>query len=500
MMAVNADTFDPAHERELIEARSRGVRDLTGREAFGRIAMLGIFIVGATAILLLTHSDRQFHPWLLVAFVAAYGVVSSVGIEVGSGLALPTELGLVPMLFVLPANVVPWVVACWPSLLGSLSASGKVSLERVAVLPGNAFFSFGPTLVFLFAQEPSADWRGGAIVAAAVAAQFAFDFVGACLLEWLALGVQPTKLLRPLAWTFAIDAMVAPFAYGVAVADRAQRGAVLLAFPLLVLFALFARERRERLDSLLELSGAYRGTAFLLGDVVEADDAYTGDHSMQVVDLVVAVCDELGLGARDLRLAEFTALLHDIGKIRISSEIINKPARAHAGRARDHQHPHGRGRAAPGTRRRAPRRCRPSRSFVSRALGRHRLPRWSRRCRDPADLPDRLLLRRLQRDDNRPHIPTCALAAPGDRRTRRESRDPVRPGGGRRDHRHRRSLIRRQRSGSLIGLAGERPRMPRRYMCRTEGRPSKRAALDRSYAAGSVRYDLVPPLNPPPSY
>jgi HD-GYP domain-containing protein (c-di-GMP phosphodiesterase class II) len=327
-MSVNAETFDPAREQQLIEGRSRAVRDLTGREALGRIAMLGVFVVGATAMLLLTHPDRQFHLWLIVGFVAAYGVVSSIGIEVGSGLALPTELVLIPMLFVIPANVVPWVVA------GGLIAArlpdllrGSVSLERIAVLPGNAFFSFGPALVFLVAREPAADWRGGAIVAAAVAAQFAFDFFGACLLEWLALGVRPAELLRPLAWTFAIDAMVAPFAYGVAVADRAQRGAMLLAIPLLVLFALFARERRERLDSLLELSGAYRGTAFLLGDVVEADDAYTGDHSKQVVDLVVGVCDRLGLEPRERRVAEFTALLHDIGKIRIPSEIINKPAR-----------------------------------------------------------------------------------------------------------------------------------------------------------------------------
>jgi HD-GYP domain-containing protein (c-di-GMP phosphodiesterase class II) len=326
-MAVNAETFDPAREQQLIEARTRGVRDLRGREALGRVAMLGVVVVGATAMLFLSHSDRQFDPWLFVGFVAAYGVVSSIGIEVGSGLALPTELVLIPMLFVIPADVVPWVVAC-----GLIAARlpdlirGNLSLERVAVLPGNAFFSFGPALVFLVAREPSANWRGGAIVAVAVAAQFAFDFLGACLLEWLALGVRPTELLRPLAWTFAIDAMVAPFAYGVAVADRAQRGAMLLAIPLLVLFALFARERRERLDSLLELSGAYRGTAFLLGDVVEADDAYTGGHSKQVVDLVVEVCDQLGLKPRERRLAEFTALLHDVGKIRIPSEIVNKPA------------------------------------------------------------------------------------------------------------------------------------------------------------------------------
>ena len=48
-------------------------------------------------------------------------------------------------------------------------------------------------------------------------------------------------------------------------------------------------------------------------------------HSRDVVDLVLAVCDELKLSSGDRRDAEFVALLHDVGKIRIPSEIINKP-------------------------------------------------------------------------------------------------------------------------------------------------------------------------------
>ena len=59
--------------------------------------------------------------------------------------------------------------------------------------------------------------------------------------------------------------------------------------------------------------------------MVEADDAYTGTHSRDVVDLVLAVADELGLDAARRREAEFAALLHDVGKIRIPKEIINKP-------------------------------------------------------------------------------------------------------------------------------------------------------------------------------
>jgi HD-GYP domain-containing protein (c-di-GMP phosphodiesterase class II) len=87
----------------------------------------------------------------------------------------------------------------------------------------------------------------------------------------------------------------------------------------------FADERRRRIDNALELSDAYRGTALLLGDVVEADDAYTGSHSRHVVDLVLAVADHLRLPLADRRDAEFVALLHDVGKIRIPAEIINKP-------------------------------------------------------------------------------------------------------------------------------------------------------------------------------
>jgi HD-GYP domain-containing protein (c-di-GMP phosphodiesterase class II) len=93
------------------------------------------------------------------------------------------------------------------------------------------------------------------------------------------------------------------------------------------LLAYFARERQVRIDHALELGHAYRGTAMLLGDVVEADDAYTGSHSRDVVSLVIDVADRLGLDVRQRRDAEFAALLHDIGKIKVPGEIINKPGR-----------------------------------------------------------------------------------------------------------------------------------------------------------------------------
>ena len=48
-------------------------------------------------------------------------------------------------------------------------------------------------------------------------------------------------------------------------------------------------------------------------------------HSRDVVELTLSVVDRLGLSSRERRDAEFAALLHDVGKVRIPNEIINKP-------------------------------------------------------------------------------------------------------------------------------------------------------------------------------
>ncbi len=95
--------------------------------------------------------------------------------------------------------------------------------------------------------------------------------------------------------------------------------------PLAGLFTIFAGERTARVEQTIELSGAYRGTALLLGDVIEADDEYTGQHTQDVVELTVAVADRLGVDEETRRAAEFGALLHDVGKVAIPNEIINKP-------------------------------------------------------------------------------------------------------------------------------------------------------------------------------
>ena len=159
--------------------------------------------------------------------------------------------------------------------------------------------------------------------------------------------------------------------------------AATLSLPLSGLLMFFARDRRARMETAVELSGAYRGTALLLGDVVEADDAYTGSHSRDVVELSMSVGPMLGLDAEQLRRLEFAALLHDVGKIAIPKSIINKPGALDAEERADHRDPHGRGRDDAQERGGPARRGGDDRALLPRALRRTRVSRSPGRRGDP---------------------------------------------------------------------------------------------------------------------
>ena len=126
-------------------------------------------------------------------------------------------------------------------------------------------------------------------------------------------------------WVTLVDVLLSPVGLLAAMAAVAEPYAVLLVLPLAALLFVFALERGARMRQAIELSRAYRGTTLLLSDVLGADDEYTGFHSRGVVSLSIAVADAMGLDSADRRNVEFGALLHDVGKIAVPKEIINKP-------------------------------------------------------------------------------------------------------------------------------------------------------------------------------
>jgi HD-GYP domain-containing protein (c-di-GMP phosphodiesterase class II) len=331
-VSTAAPTFSPALDPDanalIEESRERGQHSLRRRARWSAIAVGAGFVAVATVLAASLPSERSPSPAVVVLLLVTYAIMSRVKFEVGTGFAMTTELVLVPMLFVLPLGSVPFAVAAGLLLgAGVACLSGRTPVDHMLTALPNAVHSIGPVIVLAAAGEGPPRLDQWWLYVAALGAQFLVDAVFSGGREVFALGVSPMTLLPFMGWAFLVDAALAPVGLLAAMGAEGRPGALALMLPLAALLAVFARERQVRIDHALELGHAYRGTAFLLGDVVEADDAYTGSHSRDVVALVLGVCDELGLNPRDRRDAEFTALLHDIGKIRIPSEIINKPAK-----------------------------------------------------------------------------------------------------------------------------------------------------------------------------
>jgi HD-GYP domain-containing protein (c-di-GMP phosphodiesterase class II) len=310
------------------QSRELAVSPLGDRDRLASLLLGGTFLAAALALALLVGSSRNVEGWTLLLFVCSYALASRIDFEIGTGSAVPTQLVLVPMLVLLPVTYVPLCVL-GGLLLGGLPdyVRGRVPVDRGLLRFVNSWHAVGPALVLILAGEPEPTARNMPVYALALGAQFVFDFASTALRDRLGLGVSPLSLLRFMVWIWAVDSALTPTAMLAALGSQRDTYLVLFSLPLIGLLAYFARERRSRIDHALELSHAYRGTALLLGDVVEADDAYTGLHSRDVVSLVLDVCDHLDLNARERRDAEFAALLHDVGKIRIPAEIINKPGK-----------------------------------------------------------------------------------------------------------------------------------------------------------------------------
>ena len=69
---------------------------------------------------------------------------------------------------------------------------------------------------------------------------------------------------------------------------------------------------------------AYAGTVALLCDVIEAKDPSTHGHCEEVAALAMATARELGLGLEEQRAAFQAGLLHDVGKVAVSDNILLK--------------------------------------------------------------------------------------------------------------------------------------------------------------------------------
>lgn len=82
-----------------------------------------------------------------------------------------------------------------------------------------------------------------------------------------------------------------------------------------------AEKRRESVERMsLQMVQA-------LANTIDAKDSYTNGHSTRVAQYAVMIAEKMGYSGERLERLQYAALLHDIGKIGVPREIINKPSK-----------------------------------------------------------------------------------------------------------------------------------------------------------------------------
>lgn len=76
-----------------------------------------------------------------------------------------------------------------------------------------------------------------------------------------------------------------------------------------------------------ELQDMLFNTVKSLVAAVDAKDEYTRGHSERVYEVAIMLGERIGLDTAELRDLSWAALLHDVGKIAIGRDILNKPSR-----------------------------------------------------------------------------------------------------------------------------------------------------------------------------
>jgi len=159
-----AVALSPDGQQRIEEATVRRSRSLARREIVAEGLVGGGFVVAASA-LAATGPSRADLPWgALALLVVCFAILARVRFDVGAGFTVPTQLLFVPMLFLLPAQIVPaavalgFVLACRTSSGGACpragsrfasatrgSASGRRSFSRCTAAAERAWPTGGST-------------------------------------------------------------------------------------------------------------------------------------------------------------------------------------------------------------------------------------------------------------------------------------------------------------------------------------------------------------------
>jgi putative nucleotidyltransferase with HDIG domain len=85
------------------------------------------------------------------------------------------------------------------------------------------------------------------------------------------------------------------------------------------------RAEEARKQSFEKVKKVLAGTVYALAEMSQRRDPYTAGHQRRVAELACAIARQMGLSENQIEGVRMAALLHDIGKMYVPSEILTKP-------------------------------------------------------------------------------------------------------------------------------------------------------------------------------
>jgi signal transduction histidine kinase/ActR/RegA family two-component response regulator len=249
-------TLSPEEQAVLADTLQRPRLSMTVRERFAE-AILSVGFILAVVLMWLRAPPGHFAVGPAVVCFVLLILAGRIRIDTPFGFTSPLQLAFVPLMFAMPSATVP-IVAVAATALARIPdiVTGKVRVSRLVQAVANGWYAVGPAAVFVIAGVSPVK-AAPAILVAALAAEFVGDFAASGLHMAIARGATLVEHMGDT-WVYVVDAALSGVALLAAEEIHRSPVAALAPLPLLGLVAMFARERRQRLESLIELNTAYR--------------------------------------------------------------------------------------------------------------------------------------------------------------------------------------------------------------------------------------------------
>ena len=241
---------------------------------------------------------------------------------------MPIQLAFVPALFVLPPALAPLLVAAALLVARARSTSprGRGSPSRLLNALADSWFSLGPGGRVRARRRAGRERGSAAVLVARSRPSSLVDALASRAREGLHGGASLGEQLSQSAWIYFVDALLSPLGFGDRArrVDRARGGRPRLAA---VPAARGVRPRarraaRARCSSSARPTAAPPGCSGRWSSTTTPTPASTSAASPSWPPRSPPTSASR---RTQRRLVEFGALLHDVGKIAIPNEIIQKP-------------------------------------------------------------------------------------------------------------------------------------------------------------------------------